>query len=98
MNTNDVRNMEVDQWVFWAVALPLTLIIALICLVATGELRNFLANLVGLWMQRKMPLSSSNGGWTVVQGRDYNDRTYVVEHRPVEANRRSRRRRVNVYV
>jgi hypothetical protein len=69
MNTNDVRNMEVDQWVFWAVALPLTLIITLVCLVATGELRNFLTNLVGLWVQRRMPFSGE-GGWTLLEDRD----------------------------
>lgn len=27
MNTNDIRNMKVDQRVFWAVALPLLVII-----------------------------------------------------------------------
>ncbi|KAH8689136.1 hypothetical protein BGW36DRAFT_77825 [Talaromyces proteolyticus] len=65
MNTNDVRNMDVNQWVFWVVALPLTLIIIFAGLVATGELRNFFGTLVGLWVQRKTLLGG--GGWAVIQ-------------------------------
>lgn len=32
MNTNDIRNMDTSQWVYWAVALPLTFI--MVCLAA----------------------------------------------------------------
>lgn len=92
MNTNDVRNMEVDQWVFWAVAAPLTFVVVLVCLVATGELRNLLAGLVGLWVQRKMPFGSGEG-WTVVQGRDGDG---IAPYR-YDGKRGSRRRRVTVY-
>ncbi|CAG8959792.1 hypothetical protein HYFRA_00001700 [Hymenoscyphus fraxineus] len=44
MNTNDVRNMEIDQWVFWVTAIPLTIIVIILCLLWTGELWN-----VGRW-------------------------------------------------
>lgn len=95
MNTNDVRNMEINQWVFWVVAVPLTLIVAAICLVATGELRNFMANLVGLWLQRGA-LFGNYQRWTVVRDRDSgeDDDYRVLE---TKKRRRARRRRVSVY-
>jgi hypothetical protein len=40
MNTSDMRNMETSQWVFWAVAIPLTVFIVTLCLIYTGELQN----------------------------------------------------------
>ncbi|CRG89948.1 Dual oxidase 2 [Talaromyces islandicus] len=89
MNTNDVRNMEVDQWVFWAVAVPLTLVVALVCLVATGELRNFMATLVGLWVDRVTLFGSDR--WLVVREGDYDGLGGG------EANRRVRRRRFSAY-
>lgn len=49
MNTNDVRNMEVNQWVFWVVAIPLLLIVLLLCLIWTDELGNFLIGFKNLW-------------------------------------------------
>lgn len=49
MNTNDVRNMNVNQWVFWAVALPVTFIIIGLCLLWAGELDNFWRGFVNLW-------------------------------------------------
>jgi Mg2+ and Co2+ transporter CorA len=33
MNTYDVRNMSTKQWVFWATAIPLMVIIILVCLI-----------------------------------------------------------------
>lgn len=41
MNTSDVRNMSAGQSVFWAAALPLTLVVILIALVVTDELGEF---------------------------------------------------------
>jgi hypothetical protein len=41
MNTNDAPNMEISQWLFWANALPLTVIIITLCLVWARELENF---------------------------------------------------------
>jgi Mg2+ and Co2+ transporter CorA len=37
MNTYDVRNMSTKQWVFWATAIPLMVIIILVCLIWAGE-------------------------------------------------------------
>jgi hypothetical protein len=36
MNTNDIRNMEKTQWVFWAAAVPLTAVIIVVSLFAAG--------------------------------------------------------------
>jgi hypothetical protein len=51
MNTNDVRNMGQSQWLFWAVALPLTTIVIVVSLFAAGIIPG------PLW-----PLSWSNRG------------------------------------
>jgi hypothetical protein len=49
MNTNDIRNMDLNQWVYWAVALPLTVIIISICLALAGELQNFRSRFAKFW-------------------------------------------------
>ncbi|EHL00838.1 hypothetical protein M7I_3229 [Glarea lozoyensis 74030] len=36
MNTNDIRNMAQNQWLFWAAALPLTTIVIVVSLIAAG--------------------------------------------------------------
>jgi len=41
MNTNDIRNMESKQWVYWATALPLTITIVLLCLAWAGQLQRY---------------------------------------------------------
>jgi hypothetical protein len=46
MNTTDVRDMELGQWAYWAVALPVTALVIFLGLLWTGEL----GNIVG-WMQ-----------------------------------------------
>jgi NhaP-type Na+/H+ or K+/H+ antiporter len=38
MNTADVRNMDKTQWVFWATALPLTVVVIVVSLFAAGIL------------------------------------------------------------
>lgn len=53
MNTYDVRNMNINQWVFWATALPLTVLIFTLCLIWAGELNNFWTGFSKLW--RKKP-------------------------------------------
>ncbi len=53
MNTFDVRNMGVNQWVFWATALPLTVIIIALCLIWAGELENFWIGFRNLWSGNK---------------------------------------------
>jgi hypothetical protein len=58
MNTRDIRNMEVNQWVFWATALPLTVIIITLCLIWTGELENFWRGFRNLWGGDKKKLAA----------------------------------------
>jgi len=53
MNTNDVRNMEFNQWVFWVTAIPLTFIIVTLCLVWAGEFGNFWSGFSNLWKGKK---------------------------------------------
>ena len=36
MNTYDVRNMNETQWLFWAIALPLTAVVITVSLFAAG--------------------------------------------------------------
>lgn len=55
MNTSDMRTMSQKQWVFWAVAIPLTLIIVIISLLWAGELKNAWDALAKLFPQRKQP-------------------------------------------
>ena len=40
MNTNDIRNMDQTQWLFWAVAVPVTIVVVLGGLYWAGELAN----------------------------------------------------------
>ncbi|OGM41814.1 hypothetical protein ABOM_009626 [Aspergillus bombycis] len=37
MNTRDIRDMDRDQWLFWAIAAPLTLFIVGVCMVVAYE-------------------------------------------------------------
>jgi hypothetical protein len=53
MNVNDVRNMELNQWVFWVTAIPLTFIIITLCLVWAGEFGNFWSGFSNLWKGKK---------------------------------------------
>ena len=53
MNTNDVRNMHINQWVFWATALPLTVIVITLCLIWAGELENLWKGFSDLWRGNK---------------------------------------------
>lgn len=38
MNTRDVRDMDLDQWAYWATAVPVTTVVVLLGLLWTGEL------------------------------------------------------------
>ncbi|CZR67669.1 uncharacterized protein PAC_17568 [Phialocephala subalpina] len=62
MNVNDIRNMEINQWVFWAVALPLTVIIITLCLIWAGELENFWLGFKNLWGKGKTGRRYARGG------------------------------------
>ncbi|KAG8526373.1 uncharacterized protein KY384_000366 [Bacidia gigantensis] len=49
MNTRDIRDMRSSQWVFWAVALPLTAFIILIGLSWTGKMQHIWDRLGEFW-------------------------------------------------
>ncbi len=49
MNTSDIRDMDYEQWVFWVTAVPLFVIIVILCLLWAGELGNFWIGFAGLW-------------------------------------------------
>ncbi|KAK7423282.1 hypothetical protein QQX98_001072 [Neonectria punicea] len=55
MNTTDVRDMESSQWLYWVVALPLTLFVIGVGLWWMGELGN-----IARWLMRK-PRQTSQG-------------------------------------
>ena len=55
MNTNDIRETDFTQWVFWATALPLTLVIGLLCLAFTGVLGSFDWAFARRWLPRRAP-------------------------------------------
>jgi hypothetical protein len=44
MNTNDIRNMKKNQWVYWISAVPLTVIVIAMSLYIAGELSFFFPN------------------------------------------------------
>ncbi|OBT78122.1 hypothetical protein VF21_02657 [Pseudogymnoascus sp. 05NY08] len=53
MNTVDIRDMEFSQWVFWAAAIPLMIIVITLCLIWAGELGNFWKGFRDLWRRRE---------------------------------------------
>ena len=42
MNTNDIRDMETGQWIYWATAVPVTIFVIIMGLWWMGELGNAL--------------------------------------------------------
>ncbi|KAJ4272093.1 hypothetical protein NW762_000803 [Fusarium torreyae] len=48
MNTTDVRDMEYSQWLYWVVAIPLTIVVIIIGLWFMGELGNLVQ-----WLLRR---------------------------------------------
>ncbi|KAL5349298.1 hypothetical protein ACLOAV_005588 [Pseudogymnoascus australis] len=66
MNTVDIRDMEFSQWVFWAAAIPLMVIVITLCLIWAGELGNFWEGFRDLWRRRdkgrrkKVSMATSN--------------------------------------
>jgi hypothetical protein len=49
MNTSDIRDMDTGQWVFWAVAIPLTVSILSICIFFTGGAANTMSGIRPFW-------------------------------------------------
>jgi hypothetical protein len=39
MNTSDMRNMTTNQWIYWATAIPLTVVVIVVALYLSGELQ-----------------------------------------------------------
>ncbi|KAF2756787.1 hypothetical protein EJ05DRAFT_78037 [Pseudovirgaria hyperparasitica] len=62
MNTTDVRDMELSQWVFWAAGVPLTVVIILISLLWAGEITNTWDGLKGMWAGVRGVRGESSGG------------------------------------
>jgi hypothetical protein len=60
MNTSDIRNLKTSQWVFWAVAIPLTVVIITLCLIYTGEVQNFWKGLATLRSGKGRRVTFSN--------------------------------------
>lgn len=60
MNVNDVRNMELNQFIFWVTALPLTFVIIALCLLWAGELTT-LKGIKNLWSNRTEDRRHRNG-------------------------------------
>jgi hypothetical protein len=58
MNTSDIRDMEFGQWLYWAVAIPVTLVIIVIGLWWMGELGNVLK-----WLSGRQMGGVPNGGY-----------------------------------
>ncbi|ESZ93269.1 hypothetical protein SBOR_6369 [Sclerotinia borealis F-4128] len=52
MNTNDVRNMDLTQWLFWVIAIPLTAIIIGLVLIWSDEWYNFWSGFSNLWKNK----------------------------------------------
>ena len=52
MNTSDIANMELGQWVYWATALPTTGLVIVLGLWWMGELEN-LFNQLPSWFPRR---------------------------------------------
>ncbi|RYO78437.1 hypothetical protein DL766_001500 [Monosporascus sp. MC13-8B] len=50
MNTRDVRDMDLDQWAYWAAAVPVTAVVVFLGLLWTGELGNIVR-----WIQSFSP-------------------------------------------
>lgn len=71
MNVNDVRNMNLNQWVFWVTAIPLMVIVIILCLIWAGELENFWLGFRNLWSKgnSKKSYSGRSGGYSVLNPR-----------------------------
>lgn len=50
MNSSDIRDMELGQWVYWATALPVTALVMVMGLLVTGDLE-----MARRWLQRRLP-------------------------------------------
>ncbi|KAL7904353.1 hypothetical protein GGI35DRAFT_200406 [Trichoderma velutinum] len=77
MNTNDIRNMDFDQWLYWVVALPVTVIIIIAGLWWMDELSNATDWLVGKRWRSSKGTSRSSGS-----SLDYDSVSHASEDMP----------------
>ncbi|KAH7163280.1 hypothetical protein B0J13DRAFT_538265 [Dactylonectria estremocensis] len=83
MNTADVRDMESTQWLYWAVAIPLTLFVILAGLWWMGELAH-----LARWIRREP--SHSSRGYQRIPGPIHDDAVqYVVPAQSARVRRRT---------
>ncbi|KAK3307749.1 uncharacterized protein B0T15DRAFT_522460 [Chaetomium strumarium] len=62
INTRDVRDMELDQWAYWATAVPVTVLVIFLGLLWTGELGNILGWAQSFGQRRGVYKSLPSGG------------------------------------
>lgn len=96
MNTNDIRNMDFDQWLYWVVALPVTVIIIVAGLWWMDELGNATDWLFGARKQSsgygKSSLSGAKRSRPVEPVVDYDSMSRSSDEMPV-TYRRARHQR-----
>lgn len=92
MNTKDVRDMEWGQGLYWAVAIPVTVVVIILGLLMTGQL-GFIAE----WVLRRASRRQKQGGYftvddasrEVVQGPEYAARFWSADEVEVPRRRRT---------
>jgi hypothetical protein len=75
INTRDVRDMDLDQWAYWATAVPVTVLVIFLGLLWTGELGNILGWIQSFGQRRRggyEPLPSG-GSYRRTDGMDDED-------------------------
>lgn len=90
--------MEIKQWVFWATALPVILVVITLCLIWTGELGNFWEGFRNLWRGKKdrggavaqYSALERPPGYMVMDPRVEVERQYVEKQYPERQRRRFR--------
>lgn len=71
MNTNDVRNMEKSQWVFWATAVPLTAVIVGLAVFVSGTMK---------WPRSVKPPAKPRKGVLMADLTSEDGETYVINY------------------
>ncbi|KAH8121649.1 hypothetical protein LI328DRAFT_158084 [Trichoderma asperelloides] len=97
MNTNDIRNMDFDQWLYWAIALPVTVIIIVAGLWWMDELGNTTDWLLGARKRSseygKSSISGAGRSGPAEPVVEYDSIGRSSDEMPVVAYRRARHRR-----
>ncbi|RFU72016.1 mg2+ transporter [Trichoderma arundinaceum] len=98
MNTNDIRNMDFDQWLYWVVALPVTVIIIIAGLWWMDELGNATDWLIGRRSRRSSEYGASSSSGARISKpsqpvMDSDSGSSRIEEPPVASRYRRARRR-----